>query len=139
MLRSSGPPPKPDIQRVIDEILKEDARYNQSENRSAHRENLVRHVSIELRQTEQTSASKVGDSQADDKADSTSGFSRNVSATGIGLITKFQIDDKSVAVLSIERLGPNSKPATILSECRWCRPYGNNWFLSGWQFISLKR
>jgi len=130
MLRSSGPPAKPEIQRVIDEILKEDVKYDRSENRSAHRENLVRHVAIEMRQSE--------NSQDDSNSDSLSGFSRNVSATGIGLITEFKIEDKSVAVLSIDRLG-SAKSATILSECRWCRPYGDNWFLSGWLFMSLKR
>ena len=135
MLRSSGPPPKPDIKRVIDEILKEDARYNQSENRTAHRENLVRHVGIEFRQSEQSSA----DGKEDSEDELPSAFSRNVSATGIGLVTKSQVEEKAVAVLQIERLGSNAKPANILSECRWCRPYGDNWFLSGWQFINLKR
>ena len=127
MLRSSGPPAKPDNKRVIDEILKEDTKYDQTENRSAHRENLVRYVAIEMRNSEKPQA-----------AASSFGFSRNVSATGIGLITQFSVDDKSVAVLSIDRLG-KAKTATILSECRWCRPYGDNCFLSGWQFLNLKR
>lgn len=127
MLRSSGPAAKPEIKRVIDEILKEDKQYDQSENRSAHRESLVRHVAIAPRQSSEGAAKPK------------SGFSRNVSATGIGLITNFKIEDKSVALIVIERLVANSKPPTILSECRWCRPYGENWFLSGWQFINLKR
>jgi len=133
MLRSSGPPAKPDIERLINEILKEDAKYDQSENRSAHRENLVRHVGIEMRQSEQSQPATAGD-----EAESMFGFSRNVSATGIGLITEFVVADKSVAVLSIDRLR-TAKTATILSECRWCRPYGENYFLSGWQFLNLKR
>lgn len=140
MLRSSGPPPKPDIKRAIDEILKEDARYDQQENRSAHRENLVRHVQIELRQNEQSSLSAAEeDSQDDDAPKSHSSFSRNISTTGIGLISKLEIEEKSVAVLLIDRLGTDSAPLAILSECRWCRPYGDNWYLSGWQFINLKR
>lgn len=130
MLRSSGPPPKPDIKRAIDELLKEDAQYDRSENRSAHRENLVRHVQIEIRQ--QASA-------GDDEPNSLSGFSRNISATGIGLISESPVQEKSVAVLSIDRIGPSTGPLKVLSECRWCRPYGDNWFLSGWQFINLKR
>ncbi len=140
MLRSSGPPPKPDIKRAIDDLLKEDARYDQSENRSAHRENLVRHLRIELRQSETSSlAAQEEDPHSDDETNSCSGFSRNISATGVGLISKIQIQEKAVAMLSIDKLGANSKPLAILSECRWCRPYGDNWFLSGWQFISLKR
>jgi len=95
MLRSSGPPAKPDIERLINEILKEDAKYDQSENRSAHRENLVRHVGIEMRQSEQSQPATAGD-----EAESMFGFSRNVSATGIGLITEFVVADKSVATVS---------------------------------------
>ena len=139
MLRSSGPPPKPDIKRVIDEILKEDVQYDRSENRSAHRENLVRHVAIELRSSENSPAGSDAKEQSEEATDPPAGFSRNISATGIGLITKFPIEDKAVAVLAIDRLGTDSKPATLLSECRWCRPYGDNWFLSGWLFVSLKR
>lgn len=123
MLRSgnTGPPPKPDIQRAIDAILKEDANFDRTENRSAHRENLVRAVSIESRGLEEVK----------------DGFSRNVSATGVGLITNHEIAEKLVGTLKIERL--SGQPTAILSECRWCRPYGENWYLSGWQFINLKR
>jgi len=121
MLRSSGPPPKPDIQRVIDAILKKDATFDRTENRTAHRESLVRAITLEIRDSEETIV----------------GFSRNISATGVGIIQDQEIAEKSTAVLSIERLG-NQEPAKILSECRWCKPYGN-WFLSGWQFINLKR
>ena len=138
MLRSSGPPPKPDIKRAIDDLLKEDARYDRSENRSAHRENLVRHVGIKLRKNEQSTLGEKKEDPHGEDEPAYSGFSRNISATGIGLISKVQIQEKSVGVLSIDRLG-SSEPLTILSECRWCRPYGKNWFLSGWQFINLKR
>jgi len=124
MLRSnSGPPAKPEIQRVIDAILKEDAHFDRIENRSAMRESLVRAVLVELRETEL----------------SIPAFSRNVSTTGIGLITNQPFDEKAIAVLTIDRIGKDSRPAAILSECRWCRPYGENWHLSGWQFINLKR
>ena len=124
MLRSnSGPPAKPDIQQLIDAILKEDAHFDRVENRSSMRESLVRAVLIEIRDSEATIPA----------------FSRNVSATGIGLITSLPIDEKAIAVLSIDRIGSDSRPGAILSECRWCRPYGKNWHLSGWQFVSLKR
>lgn len=122
MLRSSGPAPKPDIQRAIEAILKEDATFDRTENRSAHRESLVRAISLEIRDPEET----------------VSGFSRNISATGVGVIHDQEIREKATAVLTIERLG-DTKPTILLSECRWCRPYGKKWFLSGWQFISLKR
>jgi len=122
MLRTSnvGPPAKPDIQRVIDGILREDSNFDRNENRSAHRENLVRAVTIEVREPEST----------------INGFSRNISGSGVGVVTHENVIENSIAVLEIASLsGPNSK---ILAECRWCKPYGD-WFLSGWQFISLKR
>lgn len=123
MLRSSntGPPPKPDIKRAIDAILKEDATFDRTENRSAIRENLVRAISIESRDIEGI----------------VQGFSRNISATGVGLITGDEVAEKLVATLTIDRL--TGQPTVLLSECRWCKPYGKNWFLSGWQFINLKR
>ena len=123
MLRSvnSGPPAKPDIQCAIAAILKEDASFDRSENRSAHRDNLVRAVTVESRESEEVIHC----------------FSRNVSATGIGLISNEKITEKMVGTLTIDSL--SGTPTVILSECRWCRPYGDNWFLSGWQFIKLKR
>ncbi len=49
MLRSSnGSQAKPDIERVINAILKEDANYDRVRNRWSMRESLVRAVSIEL-------------------------------------------------------------------------------------------
>ena len=65
------------------------------------------------------------------------GFSRNISASGIGLITKAAIEDRANALLTIERL--RGQPYKVLAECRWCRPYGANWHISGWQFMMLKR
>jgi hypothetical protein len=121
MLRTSGPPAIPEIQRAVDGLLSEDSNFDRLENRSAHRDNLVRPVNIEFRDSNAT----------------ISAFSRNVSATGIGVITNQPIDDKSAAVLQITRL--HDSEVSILAECRWCKPYGKNWYISGWQFISLKR
>ena len=124
MLRTSnaGPPAKPDIQRAVDKLLKDDTNFDRNENRSAHRENLVRAVDIEIRDPQAT----------------ISAFSRNISATGIGVITKESLVGNPVAVLTIAGLGEKDD-VTILAECRWCRAYGKEWFISGWQFINLKR
>ena len=122
MLRTSGPPAHPDIQRAVDDLLREDSNFDRTENRSAHRQHLVRPVEVVIR----------------DSDESISAFSRNVSASGIGVITHQPIDDGAVAVLTIARLAPGHD-ITILAECRWCKPYGKNWFISGWQFINLKR
>lgn len=121
MLRTDSGPVKPDIQRVVDELMREDTHFDRNENRSAIREHLVRPVVIEIRETEQV----------------ISAFSRNISATGIGLITDQEIPERSVAVITIQRLhGPDIK---ILAECRWSKGYGEKWKFSGWQFINLKR
>jgi len=121
MLRTSGPPVKPEIQRAIDSILKEDSNFDRVEARSAHRENLVRAVMIKIRESESQITA----------------FSRNISATGVGLITGEMIQERSSGILKIAQLvGPD---LSILADCRWCKPYGDSWFLSGWQFIALKR
>ena len=121
MLRTSGPPAIPEIQRTVDGLLRDDSNFDRLENRTAHREHLVRPVKIEFRDSNET----------------ISAFSRNVSATGMGLVTDKAIDPKSIAVLQFTRL--HDSDVSILAECRWCKPYGENWTISGWQFISLKR
>lgn len=121
MLRSATGPVKPDIQKAVDELLREETNFDRCENRSAIRDHLVRPVSLFIRETE---------SRID-------AFSRNISATGIGLITNQQVAERTVAIVDVERLhGP---VVSILAECRWCKAYGENWYFSGWQFINLKR
>lgn len=122
MLRTdNGPPTKPDIQRAVDRLLSEDSQFDRNENRSWCRENLVRSVSITIRGEEET----------------ISAFSRNISAAGIGVISNEPIAEKSTAAMTIAGLSDNDM--TILAECRWCKQYGENWFLSGWQFVNLIR
>jgi hypothetical protein len=121
MLRTSGPPVNPELQRAIEGLLSEDSNFDRTEHRSAHRDHLVRSVDVKLR----------------DCGTAIAAFSRNVSANGIGLITHESISDRTFAVLTISKLTGND--VSILAECRWCKPYGRNWHLSGWQFINLKR
>jgi len=64
-------------------------------------------------------------------------FSRNISANGVGLLTNHAIDERAVGKVIIFR--PDGKAEAILSECRWCKNYGEKWFLSGWQFINVAR
>ncbi|MEL7498669.1 MAG: PilZ domain-containing protein [Planctomycetota bacterium] len=121
MLRTATGPVKPDIQRAVEELLRENSNFDRSENRSAIRDSLVRPVIIEYRDSEETVAA----------------FSRNISATGIGLITNEPVTNKKVAVIRVNRL--HGTDVSILAECRWCKAYGEEWYFSGWQFISLKR
>lgn len=120
MLRMAGPSISPQIDALVESLLREDADYDRIEQRSAHREHLVRCVEISLRDPEKNLW----------------GFSRNISLTGIGLITQEEIPSGSNALLSIERLdGVCDK---ILASSRWSQPYGRAWHMSGWQFITVR-
>ena len=121
MLRLSGTAPNLDVENAIRDLLDEDAFYDRIENRSSHREHLVRPVALQIR----GSQSKIV------------AFSRNVSNAGIGLITDVEIPEKATAVLTVESL--KNGPVKLLAQCRWCRAYGKNWRISGWQFINLHR
>lgn len=121
MLRLTGTAPNSDVENAVRDLLEEDAFYDRTENRSSHREHLVRPVSLQIRGSE----------------NSIIAFSRNVSASGIGLITGETIPERATAVLTVETL--NSGPVKFLAQSRWCRAYGKNWFISGWQFINLHR
>lgn len=121
MLRLSGTAPNMDVENAIRDLLDEDAFYDRTENRSSHREHLVRPVALQIRGSQEKIVA----------------FSRNVSAAGIGLITDVEIPERSTAVLTVESL--QNGPVKLLAQCRWCRPYGKTWRISGWQFINLHR
>ena len=121
MLKSAGPSISPELDQMVADLLKEDSDYDRHENRSAHRLNLVRSVILNVRRPAEKELV---------------GFSRNISETGIGLITSEPIQDRANALLTIERLhGPSYQ---VLAECRWCKPYGENWYITGWQFMMMK-
>ena len=111
----------PEVERLIRELLTEDARYDR-ELRSAHRENLVFPVSICLEEKDQ----------------GISGFSRNVSVTGICVLCENEISSGERATLEIYRLH-RPEPSRVLAECRWCKPFGDTFYASGWQFLGLAR
>jgi len=122
MLSSIGNQPNVEIAKIVKGLLKEDADHDRRENRSVHRENMLRAVSIDVRQPKKLALQ---------------GFSRNISGAGMGLITNEQIPENSIAILSSEPL--KDRPYKIMSECRWCKPYGKNWFVSGWLFRTVTR
>jgi len=111
----------PKVESLIQELLIEDTRYDQ-ELRSAHRENLVFPVSINLKGKDQAIA----------------GFSRNVSVSGICILCDTEIATGERAVIEIYRLH-KPEPSRILAECRWCKPFGDEYYASGWQFSNLVR
>ena len=121
MQRTSMVRANPEIERAVKDLLAADASFDRNETRSVHRDQLVRHLRLEIRETEQM----------------LEGFSRNISVAGIGVITDQAITSGTTAVMEIQRL--KGTPARIVAECRWCKSYGENWFISGWQFRSIKR
>ena len=121
MLRLSGTGPNMDVENAVQDLLEEDAFYDRTENRSSYREPLVRPVEMQIRGSQ----------------DKIIAFSRNVSGSGIGLITEVEITEKATAVLTVESL--KNGPVKLLAQCRWCRPYGRTWKISGWAFINIHR
>lgn len=111
----------PEVERLIREMLSENARYER-ELRSAHRENLVFPVSICLPESDRQ----------------ISGFSRNVSVTGVCILCDTELQSGERGTLEIYRLH-KPEPSRIRAECRWCKPFGDNFYASGWQFNGMAR
>lgn len=121
MLKQSyvGPVPH-DVELVIKELLRDDARYTLTEMRSRYRENLVVPVKVWF---------KNGESEM--------GFSRNISEAGICVITQKLIVENEILDLEIYKL--NGTPVRITSDARWCRPFGQSYYMSGWKFMHLRK
>lgn len=110
----------PELENLIKEVVKEDCRYVRSEMRSVHRENLVVPVTIVFKDGGQQPA-----------------FSRNISPAGICLISDEPVTANQTLELEIYRI--NGKSNRIIAEVRWCKPFGQEYFMSGWKFMHLKR
>ena len=119
MLREATASVNFDVKDAVVQLLKEDARFDELERRSLHRETLVRPVTV----------SDV------DGADVVGGVCRNISQMGMCLLTRKSLIEQKVARISIHRL--EAGPAIFLAECRWSSPFGCGWFMSGWSFINL--
>lgn len=120
-MRATGRAANPEIERTVNRLIAEDTQYDRIENRSSLRHKFIRAVDLQLR----------------DSGREIPAFSRNLSADGIGVITNEMVAEGEMAVISIAPLGQGE--VLLLGKCRWCKSYGENWFLSGWQFINLKR
>lgn len=106
------------IQSVV-ELLKDNEKELLQERRAADRKPFVRPVKI--------FAGKNRDEIHE-------AFSRDVSTLGIGLISKMDWPDQSMAVLEIESL--KGKKLSLRSISCWTRPYGKGWFITGWKFCA---
>lgn len=62
------------------------------------------------------------------------GFSKDMSNQGIGVVCDVMIKAGSLATLEIH--STKGDPVILKSEVRWCDPYGTGWFLIGWKFLA---
>ena len=62
------------------------------------------------------------------------GFSREISATGVGLLHNFPIPPGDFEVAIPSRRGHSVRVRTRLV---WCRPCGEGWYISGGQFVGI--
>lgn len=107
-----------EVQVEIDRLLSEIQRSRLSDRRTEPRHAFVRPVKIHL-----------------PHGPTLTGFSKDMSAQGIGVVCDVMIKAGSIATLEIHStLGD---PAILRSEVRWCDPYGIGWFLIGWKFIAV--
>lgn len=110
----------PELERFVREIVKDDAKYVLTEMRSMHRENLIIPVTLVFKDGSRKH-----------------GFSRNISPVGICLISNEPVAENQIVELEIYRL--NGKPSSITAEVRWCKPFGEDFFMSGWKFMRMIR
>ena len=68
----------------------------------------------------------------DEFGNEVSGFTRDLSVTGVCLITNREFHVADHWTIDLYRLDGNSN--AILSKCRWTQSFGDSFWLSGWQF-----
>ena len=123
ILEPSGLEPAPAVDagciaRVVHHLLTE-ANQSGIERRTAAREPFFRPVTVTLMQTE---------------AQQFSCFSKDISATGIGLLHCMPLPLGEVTLAIRSEAG---EPVHIKSELVWCRFCGAGWYLSGALFLEM--
>lgn len=106
------------MNQVIDRLLLECQRAKLTERRTEARHELVRPVKVFLSGSE-----------------SCSGFSKNLSKQGIGVIVDRELAAGTIATLSIHSL--TSQPVHLLCELRWQDSFGKGWWMAGWKFLRV--
>lgn len=114
---------RPEIQRVVNDILLENSRYKR-ELRSFHREVLVCPVIVSFSESMDVDAQHC--------------VSRNISAAGISIISSVEFPASLKAMMEIYRL-KKTQNHQIHAECRWCKPFGDMYWMSGWRFLRLQK
>lgn len=67
-----------------------------------------------------------------DPASKVTGFSRDISTDGIGLLHPVPLECKDVAITVC---GRNRNPTLLYIKIEWCQPFGEGWYFSGGRFI----
>ena len=60
-------------------------------------------------------------------------FSRDISTNGIGVVSQMELRPQTVGWLTINLL--NRKALTLRARVLWCEPFGDGWYLTGWEFL----
>jgi hypothetical protein len=60
-------------------------------------------------------------------------FSRDLSSRALGLIGRHEFGPNTIATIHIH--GVKGRDVVVRAELRWCQPFGEGWFESGWSFL----
>ena len=110
------------IKQIIESLRKAEKDEATRERRTAERLTFIRPVVITTGRDRQTHVKAT---------------SKDLSHTGMGLIHDVAFEVGRIGVLKIYRL--HDDPLLIRAECRWCQPYCQSWFVSGWRFLVEER
>lgn len=118
MLKTSSYADQP-LQRLIEQIVSEQSQFER-ELRSVAREKMVLPVAL----------------CRSNGFPSIHAFTRNLSPNGMSVIAEIPFNEKTVCKARMHRLGFDENLADeVLSECRWCKPFGQGYWVSGWKFL----
>ena len=104
--------------KVVDRLLR-DARRDMPDRRREERHPFFRPVSISLRNAE---------------VEKLSAFSREISASGIGLLHNLEVKPGETVITIYNG---NANPVYMRARIVWCKPAGEGWYLSAAQFIDV--
>ncbi len=109
-----------DFREIISALLNEDGLFSLEERRTNARRSFVRPVNMVF---------------GDNPSDALSGFTRDLSDGGVGLMHKFPVNRGDIATITIGRTwdGP------ISMKCRvcWCVSGQSGWYQTGWKILSV--
>ncbi len=109
------------FQEVIQALINEDELFSLRERRDKHRKTFIRPVRIVF---------------GDRPQEFLSGFTRDLSDGGIGLMHRFDVETGDHALISINRLWDG--PVTFKCKACWCAAGASGWYQSGWQIVSIE-